>query len=285
MIDELLSQKIKEYSPANAIEQENVLQEMMQHYCLASLAKEGFFEIAEFQGGTCLRILHGLERYSEDLDFVLKKPDFGFSWFRYLNRIQKDCLDEGINFEILDKSETETMVKKAFLKIDSVGKLLVLQLPYFRHDSKKIKIKLEIDINPPKGSTFETSFISFPVMSAITNQTLESSFAGKSHALLCREYMKGRDWYDFLWYVNRKTKPNLVLLKNALYQQGPWAGKSLNMTKSWYMENLERVIDDLDWGVLKSDVRRFLSPKEQSTLELWNDELFLYHLNKLNHFF
>jgi hypothetical protein len=91
---------------------------------------------------------------------------------------------------------------------------------------KKLNIKLEIDTNPPKGSVVETRFLDFPLDSAIAVQDLQSNFAGKCHALLCREYIIGRDWFDFTWYVNRKIKPNLLFLTNAIAQQGPWAGKN-----------------------------------------------------------
>ncbi len=283
MFDNLLKQKIQSYEPANAVEQENILAEIMQHFCLVSLAKEGFFKIAEFQGGTCLRILHGLERFSENLDFVLKEPNPGFSWKRYLDRILKDCSAENINFEVIDKSETERAVKKAFLKTDSIGKLLILDLPYSRQVTKKIKIKLEIDTNPPLGSTYETHYINFPVMTAITCQTKESLFAGKCYALLCREYTKGRDWYDFLWYVNNKTSPNLRLLRNALFQQGPWAGKKIDLTKAWLLKSFGDVVNSLDWSVVKKDVERFLRPVDQQYLNLWNTDFFLYHLKKLNY--
>ncbi len=282
MIENLLSQKIAEYRPKNAVDQENILQELMQHFCLVSLAKEGFFKIAEFQGGTCLRIIHGLDRFSENLDFVLKKPDPSFKWQKYLDRISRDFRAENIHFEILDKSETTSVVKKAFLKTDSIGKILILKLPYSRQVTKKIKIKVEIDSNPPQASTYETQYISFPVITAITCQTLQSSFASKCHALLCRKYTKGRDWFDFIWYINKKIAPNLELLENALFQQGPWAGKQIHMTPSWFKKQLAKIIKELDWPAVREDVRRFIKPANQKSLELWDSDFFLYHLNKLD---
>lgn len=82
----------------------------MQHYVLASLSRAGIFSVAMFHGETCLRILHGMNRFSEDLDFLLKQPDPEFRWSQYLNRVQRDCSQEGIEFEILDKSSTDTAV-------------------------------------------------------------------------------------------------------------------------------------------------------------------------------
>lgn len=282
MIEELLSGKIQEYNPKNAIEQDNVLQELMQHYCLVSMAKIGFFKFAEFHGGTFLRIVHKLQRFSEDLDFVLKKPDPQFTWKKYLDKIQMDLQSENIAVEVQDKSKAELTVKKAFLKTDSIGKIILLKLPYGRYRNRKIKIKLEIDINPPEGSEFETHYINFPVMTAITCQTLGSSFAGKCHALLCREYVKGRDWYDFIWYVNRKIEPNLNLLNHALFQQGPWAGTYIKPSFSWLVEQLQKKIETLDWLQARKDVERFVPQQSEMDLNLWQTDFFLYHLNKLS---
>lgn len=282
MIEDVLADKIADYKPANALDQENVLQELVQHYVLAGLAKAGFFKYTEFHGGTFLRIIHGLDRFSEDLDFVLKQADPDFAWQKFLAPVIKDCAAEGIQFELVDKYAADISVKKAFLKTDSIGKLLLVDLPYSRHPARKIRIKLEIDSNPPAGSTYETSYISFPVMSAITTQTLESSFASKSHALLCRSYSKGRDWYDFLWYVSKKTRPNYTLLGNALDQAGPWAGKRITASPEWFLEKLRQVINKTDWPQTAADVARFLPSNRQESLRLWSTNFFLYHVEQLS---
>lgn len=281
MIEDVLSARIGQVAPTDALEQENVLQELIQHYVLVSLAKTGLFKRAEFHGGTFLRIVHGLERFSEDLDFVLKQPDMQFAWRGYLERVARDFEGEGIGFEVVDRSEAGAAVKKAFLKTDSIGKMSDLGLPFGRHPGRKIKVKLEIDANPPAGSTFETHFISFPVLTAITTQTLESAFASKSHALLCRSYSKGRDWYDFLWFVARRVRPNLVLLENAIDQQGPWQGQRIGVTPGWYLERLAQVIQRTDWIATREDVRRFLPRSQQDSLDLWNSKLFSEQVDRL----
>jgi predicted nucleotidyltransferase component of viral defense system len=285
MIEDVLTQKIREYAPSTAIEQENVLQEMMQHFVLSSLGRAGFFNEAAFHGGTFLRIVHHLNRFSEDLNFVLKKPAGEFQWQRYLNRVVKDCTAEGIHFELQDKSTADSAVKNAFLKTDSIGKLLLIDLPHSRYRKQKLKIKLEIDINPPEGSAFETHYLAFPVMTALTTQDLPSAFASKTHALLCRTYIKGRDWYDFLWYVNRNIRPNLELLAHAIDQVGPWAGQSIDTTPKWFMEQLCETIRSIDWTAAKNDVERFLPASEQESLKLWNSDFFLYHADKLKNCF
>ena len=281
MIENVLAEKLKEYAPATAIEQEHVLQEMMQHFILSSLGRAGFFNEAAFHGGTFLRIIHKLNRFSEDLDFVLKKPDAEFQWGKYLDRVMRDCTAEGIQFELLDKSNTDRAVKKAFLKTDSIGKLIVIDLPHSRTPKQKLKIKLEIDTHPPEGARFETHYLAFPVMTALTSQDMPSAFASKAHALLCRTYTKGRDWYDFLWYVNRRTRPNLMLLEKAIDQVGPWEEQSVEATPSWFIAQLRQTIHKIDWPVAQRDVQRFLPPLEQKTLSLWNRDFFLYHADKL----
>jgi predicted nucleotidyltransferase component of viral defense system len=284
MIGDLLRERIRQYAPANAVEQDNVIQELMQHFVLACLSRSGFFSAGAFHGGTCLRILYGAGRFSEDLDFLLREPDPGFAWGRHLDRIREDCRAEGIRLETQDRSRADTAVRKAFLKTDSIGQVLNLELPFPRQRARKVRIKLEVDTNPPAGSAFETHYIAFPVTSSITTQTLASSFALKSHALLCREYVKGRDWYDFIWYVDRKTVPDLRLLASALDQQGPWAGQKIDATSEWYLEALRTRIAGLDWAAARADVERFLPAREQEALALWKPELFLYHLARLGRF-
>ena len=281
MIQDVLANRLKEYSPANVLEQENALEELMQHYVLASLWRAKFFAHAAFHGGTCLRILYGMNRFSEDLDFVLKEPATTFQWRPYLERIQEDCLAEGIRFEVQGREKLETAVKKVFLKTDSIGQILNLRLPYARHSSRRIRIKLEVDTKPPAGASFESRFITFPVTAAMTSMDLRSGFGSKSHALLCREYTKGRDWYDFLWYASRKVAPNLDLLANALDQQGPWAGLRPKVTADWFLGAMRKRIETIDWIVARTDVERFVMSREQPSLELWSRELFLQQLDGL----
>jgi predicted nucleotidyltransferase component of viral defense system len=253
----------------------------MQHYVLASLWRAKFFAQAAFHGGTCLRILFGMNRFSEDLDFVLKEAASAFDWRPYLERIEQDCRAEGLELEVQGREELGTAVRRAFLKTDSIGQILNLELPYARHASRKIRIKLEVDTNPPASASFETRYITFPVTAAITSMDLRSGFGSKSHALLCREYTKGRDWYDFLWYASRSIVPNFDLLTSALDQQGPWAGQQLHIDAEWYLEAMKERIESIDWPAARRDVERFVMSREQPSLELWRRELFLQHLERL----
>jgi hypothetical protein len=284
MIDDVLKARFDAYTPRGALEQENVLKETMQHYILAALSKQGLFSEAIFHGGTCLRIVNGMQRFSEDLDFLLKTPDPQFRWQTYLDRIRHDCAGEGIEFESVDRGSCDTTVRKAFLKTDSVGSLLTFQLPFGRHRARKIRIKLEVDTNPPQGSSVETAYLMFPRPEPLTVQTLTSGFGLKLHALLCRPYVKGRDWYDFLWYVSRHTRPDLPLLANALNQQGPWADTSPQVTLDWLTDEIEKKIASVAWDLAQEDVRRFLPHGEQDALRHWEAPLFRYHVTKLREY-
>jgi len=279
----LLEERMKDYAIASALDQENVLQELIQQYLLAGLARAGFFSCGGgvFRGGTCLRIVFGMNRYSEDLDFFLKRPNPGFAWRGYLDTILRDAAGEGFQFSAMPEPREKSAVKKAMIRAERVGLDPSLDLPFERDTRKLIKVRLEIDTNPPFGSSFETRHVFFPLTAALTVQTLESGFGMKLAALLARRYTKGRDWYDFLWYINKKIRPDLALLRNALKQQGPWAGERLPADPAWVFDQLKDRIARIDWGVVRRDVQRFLPLREQETLILWNRDFFLQRLGVL----
>jgi predicted nucleotidyltransferase component of viral defense system len=283
MIHRVLEEKIREYTITSVLDQENVLQEIVQLMVLVSLSRAGLFSNAQavFHGGTCLRIVYGMNRFSEDLDFFLKRPDPGFSWQGYVEHVVKDGNDEGLRFSVRDRAKEETAVKKALLRTDSFGKDLAPVLPYARDPRKLIKVKLEIDVNPSVGSSYETRYLAFPVTTAITTQSLESGFAMKLGAMLYRTYTKGRDWYDFIWYINKKVVPDLELLSRSLDQQSPWAGRGVRIGPDWLEKSLRKRITEIDWGVARQDVQRFLPLREQETLKLWGRDFFLHHLDVL----
>jgi hypothetical protein len=170
---------------------------------------------------------------------------------------------------------------RLFFKDNSIGNILLLDLPFERLRSRKIRIKLEIDTNPPAGSTFLTSFITFPVTMPVTTQILESGFALKLHALLCRPFIKGRDWYDFIWYSARDVRPDLVLLQNALQQYGPWQSRRIQVNLPWLRDQMSQVIAGIDWIAARNDVQRFLPTSEQEGLFAWGTDLFKQQLERV----
>jgi len=277
----MIEKKLESYFAKSEGEELQALREITQEVILASLGRIGFFNQAAFQGGTCLRIMHGLNRFSEDLDFTLLEPNPDFAWQEYLERVVKDLITFGYQLEVTDRHDTDSSVRLAFLKDEALGKILNLHYAGKKSILGKIRIKLEIDINPPAGGQNEMKYVDFPYLSPITVQNLPTLFAGKIHALLCRTYLKGRDWYDFIWYTARKTTVNYQYLEEALSQSGPLKGLSLHIDKIWLLEALRQKIESIDWVEARKDVRRFIPVSEQFSIDLWNSEVFLQQLSKL----
>ncbi|MDR9437640.1 MAG: nucleotidyl transferase AbiEii/AbiGii toxin family protein [Thiohalophilus sp.] len=276
---ELIQKRLEAYSPGSPLEEENALKEIVQEILLFALWREGFFEVAAFQGGTSLRILHGLPRFSEDIDFILQSPDPAFTWKPYLENLAETCKEFGIEPEVLDRDQMDQHVKAALIKDNSIANQL--NLDFVNHRDQKLKIKLEIDCNPPAGSGFDYTYLDFPVDYEVCNQDLSSNFALKIHALLCRAYIKGRDWYDFNWYIAQGVTPNLALLKNALFQFGPYQGQELNVDREWLANALRQKIASINWQDAAGDVERFLKPVEQKSLNLWSERFYESKLKAL----
>lgn len=280
MVSEIIQSRLAEYKFESPEDEWNVIREIVQELALAALSQAGLFKYAAFQGRTCLRILYKLPRFSEDLDFVLLKEDSDFKWENYATSMAKEFQAFGLNVQIQDPSKMGSSVKKAFIKQDSVGQILTFQFPRTRSQSQTIRIKLEVDSRPPAGAKHETKMIDFPYPCAVTVHDLPSLFAGKCHALLCRTYTKGRDYFDLLWYLRQKTPINLILLQNALEQTGPWQGTGLQINQNWLIENLENIIKKTDFPVAVADVTKFLGPIEARGLPYWGPEYFLEQVSK-----
>lgn len=278
----IVQEKLGSYNCRSSLEEEQALREITQEIVLAALGRTNFFEQAGFQGGTCLRIFHSLNRFSEDLDFALCKRKEAFALAPYLERVQRELTAYGYDLEIDDRSKAGQVVKKAFLKDDSVGHLLRLQYALKAGPLRKLRIQVEVDTHPPPGASYVMPILDFPFPSAVRTFDLPSLFAGKIHALLCRTYLKGRDWYDFLWYTARKTSVNHALLSASLEQTGPWKGQHIATDNAWCIERLHAAIEALDWQQAREDVRRFVKPSELSFLELWSRDFFLNQCQKLS---
>jgi predicted nucleotidyltransferase component of viral defense system len=280
----IIQEKLENYRCESEQEETYAIKEIMQEIALSAFARTDFFKYAAFQGGTALRILYHLERFSEDLDFILQKPDPQFAWGEYLKNLETEFQIYGVQIQVEDRTRQGETVKKAFLKDDSIGKVLILKHRPKDRRPAMVRVKFELDTHPPEGNRFEIKYPDFPFPFAVTVQDLPSLFAGKSHALLCREYTKGRDWYDFLWYVSRKIAPNYEFLSSACRQQGPWKGKTFSIDRNWYLKELERKIRSTNWREAQQDVARFLRPRELKTLDLWSESFFSDRVEKLKQY-
>ena len=278
---EIIQQRLDAYKAASQVEEQQATREIIQEVALYALWRAGFFEVAAFQGGTSLRILHDLPRFSEDLDFMLKTPDPDFDWSVYLTQLLA-CFEEyGLKSEAVPKGRMDQRIRRAVIKDSSITSQLKLSF-YQGHEGQKINIKLEIDVEPPPESGCAYTYLDFPTDYEVCHQDLSSNFALKIHALLCRRFLKGRDWYDFNWYIRQKVSLNLPHLKNALVQYGPWQGQGdLTVDIPWLKNVVQEKIDSIDWAAAADDVERFLKPAEVESLKLWSARFFSQKLNKL----
>lgn len=278
---QVIQERLAAYGCKSTIEEEHALREITQDVVLAGLGRTDFFGRAGFQGGTCLRIFHSLNRFSEDMDFALCEADQTFTLLPYIEQVRLELDAYGYRLEIDDRSKAGQTVRQAFVKDDSIGRLLHLDYRPRTGPMRKLRIKLEVDTNPPDGASYEMPVLDYPFPSAVRVHDLPSLFAGKIHALLCRNYLKGRDWYDFIWYTARNTPINHDLLCSALDQQGPWRGQRPETDNAWCVEQLSAAIESLDCRQAQRDVQRFVKPHELPSLELWTREYFLSQCRKL----
>jgi len=276
----MIQDRLAEYGCRSTLEEEQALREITQEVVLTALGRTDFFAQAAFQGGTCLRIFHGLPRFSEDLDFALVAPNPGFLLGPYLEAVAAELAAYGYALEI-DERDKAGAVRTGFLKDDSLGGLLRLGYRPSAGPLRKIRIKLEVDTHPPGGARYDMPIMDFPFAAAVRVFDPSSLLAGKIHALLCRPYTKGRDWYDFIWYAARKITINHDLLGSALNQLGPWAGQGVVTNNAWCGRELEAAIGRLDIKAAREDVRRFVKPAEVRSLDLWSRDFLLAQNRKL----
>lgn len=277
---EIIQRRLAAYSAASAPEESQALKEVLQEVALYALWRADFFQVAAFQGGTSLRILHGMPRFSEDLDFILKASDVNFAWQRYLRPMTSVLEEFGLQSEFADRSRMDQNIRQAVLKDTSAANQL--NLKFFREPAQRpVQIKLEIDVNPPADSGFDHTYLDFPLDFEVCHQNLASNFALKIHALLCRPFLKGRDWYDFNWYIKQRTRPNFQHLAAALNQAGPWAGQAPLVDDAWLLVALRGKVRSIDWKAAAQDVERFVSASERKSLELWSPRFFESKLAQL----
>ncbi len=273
----LIQGRLEDYRCTSAEEEMNATREILQELILAGLSRTDFFVKAAFHGGTQLRIFEGVRRFSEDLDFALVSQDQSFLLLPYLEKVSEELAAVGVTMEVRDKSKASVTVKKGFLKTDSMVKILDLRFVGGRGTlgtPPKISIKVEVDSNPPAGATYRAQQLLFPIPASVRVFDRESAFAGKMHALLCRQYIKGRDWFDFVWYAGVRAKLNHALLSSAIDQQGPWAGRGIATCDKWVRERLMEVIVKMDWSAAKRDVLPFVYATDRQSLDLWSGDFF-----------
>jgi hypothetical protein len=237
----------------------NIVREYLQARILGSLQRSGAMVPLAFQGGTALRFLYSLRRYSEDLDFALERPESGYDFRSYLTAIRSDLIREG--YVAAAKVNDRKVVHSAFVQFPG----LLWELGLSTQRNEILSIKIEVDTRPPAGAGLETSVVRRHLTLRLQHHDPASLFAGKLHAILQRPFVKGRDLYDLVWYLSDRTwpPPNLELLNEALRQTG-WTGPEVDPA-SWPGAVKARLAE-ADWARVISDVRPFLESVEDSDL-------------------
>lgn len=271
----VLEQMLNRHPSSSVAQQDQTLREVMQEIALAGLNRAGFFEHAAFYGGTCLRIFHGLPRFSEDLDFSLLQPTPDFSLQPYFKAVVAEFHALGLEVDIAVKQKTaESQIESAFLKNNT--QVFSLNVS----SARKVKIKLEVDTLPPLGFATEERLLLQPFSFYVKCFSLPDLFAGKLHALLFRQWknrVKGRDWFDFEWYVRHNVTPNVEHFARRAYESGAIPQDAVS--KAELQTLLQQRIMAVDFDNAKQDVVGFVP--DAKVLNIWSTDYFLQLTHRL----
>ena len=274
-----IEQMLKNYRIENIYDQKNAMKEIMQEIVLCGLSRAGFFQKAAFYGGTALRIFYGLDRFSEDLDFSLVTADPEFDLTVYFPVLEKEVRAFGLHVRIQEKEKTkESNIRSAFLKGNTKEHLLLFyadeKLAGSVARSEVVKIKFEVDINPPEYAGFEHKYRLLPTPYEVNLYDMPSLFAGKIHAVLCRAWksrIKGRDLYDYVFYLSRGSAVNQKHLRARLLQSG-FISEDMKCTLPELRHMLYERFDTIDFRQAKQDVEPFI--RDTASLNMWNADFF-----------
>lgn len=278
-MNKTLSEMLEKYEIKTDKDEINALKEIIQELVISGLSKSDFFNRAAFYGGTVLRIFYDLDRFSEDLDFALVSPDKNFDLSAYFPFIEKEVSLYGLNLKVDTKIKTkESNISSAFLKGDTMEHILIFFSESNLQNNSKllrdIKIKFEIDINPPSGAEYEIKYKLLPTPHSVRLYNKESLFAGKIHAILCRNWShrtKGRDLYDYAFFLSKNIKVNMNLVKSKLVESNVLKEDDsfdINILKNMLNEKFKLI----DYDAAKNDVAPFLD--DSTKLNIWSIEFF-----------
>ncbi len=267
------------YRPQTLADHENALQEIVQELALLGLWRAKFFEHAAFYGGTALRIFHSLPRFSEDIDFSLLQPDREFDFAPYLEAVRVELAAFGFSFRVERRiKRVSTAIESAFIKGGTRINLAHIGTPdYLRArlpELQQVRIRIELDTDPPSLAAYEVLTLLTPIPFQVRLFDLPCLFAGKLHAVLCRDWksrVKGRDFSDFIWYLGRRIPCNVHHLQARMTQTGHWL-QSRELEISQLRQLLRQRFQQVDFDQAKRDVRPFI--RDEAELELWDSAFF-----------
>jgi predicted nucleotidyltransferase component of viral defense system len=243
-----LSQIVADASRRDAV---NAMREYLQARILEMLQERGAWRSLAFMGGTALRFLYRVPRFSEDLDFSLEDRSAVFDFEGLIAFVRTRFEHEGYATET--KTSTRTAVNKAFIRFPG----LEHELGISTHADRVFSVKVEVDTNPPAGAAIEVTTVRRYVTLRLAHHDKSTLLAGKIAAVLLREWVKGRDVYDLVWYLSDRDwpEPNAAYLDAALLQAGP-AGAAIR--EAGWIPALETRLRTAPWDHVLSDVERFL---------------------------
>ena len=285
-MNNILQKMLEKYEINNEQDEINAMKEIIQEIVLSGLSRGHFFDEAAFYGGTALRIFYGLDRFSEDLGFALTKPNTNFDLSKYFVFIENEVKSYGLNLVVNKKEkEKDSNITSAFLKGDTMEHVMLFFTDNNHQTNNKllkdIKIKFEVDINPPAGANYELKYQLLPSPYQIRLYDLPSLFAGKIHAILCRKWnlrTKGRDLYDYVFFLSLNIKVNIDLVKNKLIES-----KYIKESDSFNIDILRKLLKEkfkeINYDNAREDVIPFI--KNISSLDLWSSDFFINITDKL----
>ena len=279
-MNEAIRQILATYEIRSVEDSLRALREVMQEIALLGLWRSKFFENAAFYGGTALRVLYGLDRFSEDLDFSLLEKRKNFDLGDYSEALKRELASFGFAVEIESRPKpASAAIQSAFLKADTRTQMITVEfdkgLVQKVPRNQVLKIKLEIDVDPPPGFATEVRYLLRPVPFSVRTFSLPDLFAGKMHAVLCREWksrVKGRDWYDLVWFAAYHPELHLAHLEQRMRQTGHWT-ESVPLTAEDLRDLVSKRIEKVDIDQIRREVEPFV--KDAAALAIWSKEFFL----------
>lgn len=287
-MNQVLQDRLAEYTFRTLDDYDRALKEIIQEICLLGLWRAKFFEQAAFYGGTALRLLYGLDRFSEDIDFSLLEVNKSFQLSRYFSAVENELLSFGFEVDITGKGKsTSSAIESAFIKANTrihylkvgIPPRLVEKVP----SNRLLKVKFEIDNDPPPGFKTETKYLLWPISFSVRAFSPSDLFAGKVHALLYRRWqhrVKGRDWYDLVWFVRKCIPLSLRHLSFRMHQSGDLP-EDVFLEKEEFRQCLIESIQQLDIEQARTDVTPFLD--DRATLDVWSKDFFLDIAERINY--
>lgn len=271
---------LEKYDLQSQDDYEVAIKEIIQHLALLGLWRSKFYEHAAFYGGTALRLFYGLRRFSEDLDFSLTGKDKDFEFSPHLKAIEKEIEAYGFKFSVVQKDKRiPSPIESAFIKGNTRINMLCIEAEEIFTNrfqrNHKIKVKLEVDTDPPPGPQYEVKTLLTPIPFSVKTFSRPDLLAGKLHAVLCRQWktrVKGRDFYDLLWFIGQGIPCRISYLKEKMVQTGHCKERD-SLDLDMLLNLLKEKFNTVDFNEAKKDVSPFI--KDRQELELWSPRFFL----------